>query len=143
MIDPITLLPVAESCPDPFLVCFPMRSEWDALHPATAETFPKPSVTSNDPVPERMPGPVGALVRLAELKGWKVAVTYSMGHEPHARLGTPSAKPKAKWALRMVAGTRRAVAVRTDDEWTSFWDWSPEQLMQRSGTLAAFERMLG
>jgi hypothetical protein len=151
MIDPITLLraaevglPAAESHPDPFLVCFPMRSEWDALHPAAIKTFPEPTVTSNDPViPDTMPGPVSALVRLAESKGWTVAVTYSKGHEPHATHGTPSAKPKAKWAVRMIRGRCSARAVRTGDAWSSFWDWSPEQFMQRSPTLAAFERVLG
>jgi hypothetical protein len=149
MIDPITILraqeaglPAAESHPDPFLVCFPMRSEWDVLHPATTETFPEPSVTSNDPVPDRMPGPVSRLVRLAELKGWTVAVTYSKGHEPHATHGTPSAKPKEKWAIRMVKSRRSARAVRTDETWTSLWDWSPEQFMQRSPSLTAFERVL-
>lgn len=147
MIDPITILraqqaglPAAESHPDPPLVCFPMRP--DTKQEKLPETFPAPSVTSADPVPDQMPGPVSALVRLAEAKGWKVLVTYSVGHEPHASHGTPSAKPKVKWALRMAIGQRRAVAVRTDDAWTSLWDWSPEQNMQRSPTLAAFQRVL-
>ena len=150
MIDPITALraqeaglPAAESNPDAPLVCFPMRLDWEKTRPGVLpDSFPAPTVTSHEPVPDRMPGPVAALVRLAESRGWTVLVTYSLGYEPHARLGTPSAKPKAKWALRMSSGTRRAIAVRTDDAWSSFWDWSPEQFMQRSATLAAFERML-
>jgi hypothetical protein len=150
MIDPITVLraqeaglPAAESNPDPPLACFPIRSEWEKTQPAVLpDSFPIPAVTSDDPVPDVIPGPVSRLVVLAESKGWTVLVTYSKGHEPHAKLGTPSAKPKVKWALRMVKGARRAVAVRTDDAWSSFWDWAPDQFFQRAPSLAAFERAL-
>jgi hypothetical protein len=162
-------LPAAESNPDVPLVCFPLRADWEQVklrenHPngvpyqyrqnsgeyreqyqellTSRPTFPIPTVTSDDPVPEVMPGPVAGLLRLAESKGWTVLVTYSKGHEPHATYGTPSAKPKAKWALRMINGDRRAVAVRTDDAWSSFWDWAPDQFFQRAPSLAAFERVL-
>lgn len=104
--------------------------------------FPAPLVTSHDPIPGKAPAVVSKLIRLAEARNWKVELTYSEGYEPHATYGTPSAKPKAKWALRMARGERRAVAVRTDSAWTSLWTWSPDQFFQPAQGLHEFERAI-
>lgn len=121
---------------------FPPRRIEPAPEPARAEPFPAPEVTSIDPIPEKVPAVVSALIRLAEQRGWSVQLTYSRGYEPHALYGTPSAKVKTKWALRMVRGEQRAVAVRTDSAWTSLWTWSSEHFFRESTGLREFEREL-
>jgi hypothetical protein len=124
---------------------FPPRRIEPAMSAPVEAPFPRPRVASTDPIPSYavQPGPVTQLKALAEGKGWLVSVTYSEGYEPHATTGRPSAKVKTKWALRMRRGQERAVAVRTDNAWTSFWHWSP--LTTRpvgSGGLGEFEKVL-
>lgn len=127
--------------PDPPLVCFPMPLSLDTR--TDGEPYPPPLVTSDDPLRCVAPGPVAELGKLAGLMLWNVQITYSEGHLPHARLGTPSEKAKKIWALRMARGAQRAVAVRTDGSWTSLWTWSPQRMAARSRTLADFENQLG
>lgn len=125
----------------------PEPSPWDpaVLKRVVVEEkqpFPAPSVTSLDPHDAAQPGPVVDLEALAVLYGWRTKVTHAVGHVPHASHGTPSAKAKTSWAIRASRGLDRAVAVRMDGTWTSFWTWSPSQLMVRSPTLADFHGRL-
>lgn len=125
----------------------PKPSPWDpaVLKRVVVEEkqpFPAPSVTSLDPHEAVQPGPVVDLEALAVLYGWRTKVTHAVGHVPHASYGTPSAKAKTSWAIRAMRGTDRAVAVRVDGAWSSFWTWSPAQLMTCSLTLAEFQGRL-
>lgn len=124
---------------------FPPRRIEEPAYTAPVEApFPRPRVTSRDGIPEyaAKPGPVADLETYAQEHGWTVSLTYSEGYEPHATTGRPSAKIKTKWAVRMVRGQERAVAVRTDAAWSSLWFWSPTQFFKESGGLTEFKRVL-
>lgn len=110
--------------------------------PAIAKAFPKPLVGATVKGPEDWPDPVADLAALARRSAWLYQVTYAKGWTPHASYGTPSAKPKESWALRMRRGQERAVAVRMDGSWSSFWYWSPDTLMSRSKLLEDFRQVL-
>src|SRR5690242_5567385 len=100
------------------LVCFPLRSEWNMLHPEREEAFPEPLRRSTDTGgTPGVPEPVLKLQALAERAGWRSRVTYAVGYMPHATHGRPGVSPKASWALRMARGPFRAVAVQVEGSW--------------------------
>lgn len=105
--------------------------------------FPEPLVSSRDGWrADVMPGPVHDLVALAESRGWITSEPqYAEGFTPHASHGTPSAKPKTSWAVRMRRGEMRAIAVRMDGSWTSLWVLGPDG-MERHTTLGAFQEAI-
>lgn len=121
------------------LVAFPLRSEWDALHPADRETFPEPLRRSTDTggTPEA-PSGVLKLQRDAQGANWVTEVTYAVGYTPHATHGRPGEAPKPSWALRMARGDQRAVAVHRGGAWESFRVWGSRRLFTAHHTLAAF-----
>jgi hypothetical protein len=82
------------------------------------------------------------LCGLAWSLGWSTVVTRAVGTMPHAIHGTPGQELES-WAVRMVRGGQRAVAVRRGPGWSSLWTWSSDQLHTRSSTLAEFKILLG
>lgn len=124
------------------LVCFPLRIEWEVANGLTATPVPAypPPLTDSDTVLSiDAPRPVTDLEMYAMQHGWTVRLTYSEGWEPHATHGRPGDKPKIKWAVRMRRGSQRAVAVRTEDKWSSFWTWSTSQFFRRHTLLDTFK----
>jgi hypothetical protein len=107
------------------------------------EPFPVPLHTSDMSHTLRWPQPVTDIVHAAHVHGWENRITYAQGWVPHATHGTPSARPKQLWAVRLRRGDQRAVAVRADDSWKSFWTWSPRRMMVRTSLLADFKALLG
>lgn len=108
----------------------PVKPEFYARkYPEPAQPYPAPLVTSDDPIPAGVtkPRPVADLEALARSVGWNVRSTYAEGYLPHAAHGTPGKEPKRSWAVRLERNGSRAVAVRTEDVWTSFWVWSRER----------------
>lgn len=115
------------------------RREW--AEPEERQEFPAPAVTSRDPHPEQIPGPVFKLYGYAQAHGWKAEVTYSRGCLPHATHGRPG-EPKDLWAVRMAKRDMRAVAVQHSGGWKSLWTWSPRRIMVRNRLFAEFEEQL-
>lgn len=134
-------LPLGASNPDPPYVCFPLKCELPSTPDLT--TFPEPLHTSDMPPPAIQPEPVRDLAFLGRAAGFQVRVTYSEGFVPHSAYGTPSAKAKKLWAVRLRHGDQCAVAVRENSAWHSFWTWSPRQTPRRAATLATFTQQLG
>lgn len=118
------------------LVCFPLKCEWDALTSAPLIPWPTPVHTSLMPAPQDIPDPVSDLAVWARCFSWSVLVTYSEGWVP----GQKSEAPKKVWALRCSRGSRRAVAVREDGSWRSFWVWSDTQFFTRVSLLDQFKQ---
>jgi len=122
---------------------YPFPPVGEAPAPAARSPFPAPALTSRDEPIASPPDPVATLAVEADLLGWKVAGPWqSIGHTPHSIRGTPSAKTKTLWAMRLQRGKQSAVAVRTDDDWTSFWTWSDEHFFRRHATLGAFKEAI-
>jgi|ERR1044071_4109167 hypothetical protein len=122
---------------------YPFPPVGDAPAPVARDPFPAPTLTSRDEPIASLPGPVALLAAEAAGLGWKLAGPWqSIGHTPHSIRGTPSAKAKTLWAMRLQRGKQSAVAVRTDGAWTSFWTWSDEHFFQRHATLEAFKEAL-
>lgn len=119
------------------LQAFPLRCEWDMLHPAGVKPYP-----GSEPITTTPPGPVLDLALLADRHGWSTRITGSRGHVPHATTGRPSAAPKEMWAVRCARGERRAVAVREDGAWHSLWVWSAHEFFQKLRLLEDFRAAL-
>ncbi len=119
---------------------FPPPGQAPVVH---RKPYPASAHTSAMPPRDAVPGPVLLLKGYAERLGW-VCLTprQSIGHVPHATLGTPSAKAKTLWSLLMMRGDRRAVAVRTDGSWSSLWTWSTTEFFTRHATLEVFREGL-
>jgi len=116
---------------------------WRAPEPAPRTHYPAPLLTSREPADMPVPEPVASLAEVARGFGWTVdQPRMSRGLVPHSTYGTPGKAPKTIWALRMYRGSRRAVATRWNDTWSSFWTWSPEQFFTRHDTLEAFKGVL-
>jgi hypothetical protein len=113
-------------------------------YPAEPEPFPAPLVTSRDPIPAGIvePGPVAQLEAYAAEHGWQTQVAYSEGCLPHATHGRPVG-PKKLWSVRLERNGARAVAVRHDDTWKSFWMWSPRRMRERAAGLEVFKVEIG
>lgn len=152
MIDPITLLraqeaglPAAESHPDPPLVAFPLRVDWEIAtgwKPPVAP-YPAPTLTSRMPPVDAAPAPLESLRAYAAAAGWRVGIPrQSIGHEPHATHGRPGEAPKVFWSCRFQRGPREAVVVRAGSAWSSLWTWSSTQFFRRHATLEAFKEAL-
>lgn len=132
-------LPLGESHPDEPLHCFPLRIDWEMAtgwKPA-AEPYPAPLRPSYEPAPITAPAPVTQLRKVLAPFGWTAEVTYAHGCMPHATHGRPG-EPQESWAVRLVRGPQRAVAVRLGAAWSSLWTWSTTQFFARHGTLEAF-----
>lgn len=120
---------------------FPPAGEAPAME--AREPYPAPLHTSRMEPKDQIPGPVLALKVLAERNGWQVLTPrQAIGHLPHATHGTPGEKPKVTWSLKLMRGSRRAVAVRVEGTWGSFWTWSDQEFFQRHTTLEAFREAL-
>lgn len=159
MIDEITLLrareaglPAAESHPDPFLVCYPMRIEWEATLPAVPEShaWPAPEVTSTPTTDYRGKSAVASMVSAVQARGWSVVVTEACGAYPGVG-GRPS---RQRWSLavRMACGPRRAVAVYSEGPsegsswaWDSLWWWTAgfPRLHMEEGVTGFMDALLG
>lgn len=144
MIDPITILraeeaglPATESHPDPPLVCFPLRTDWEGTLPVgLREPFPAPALPSRQSRALTFPTPsaVLALAEYAREQSWEVRTQYSQGHVPHGTTGKPSAL-KDMIALRFgrhPMTDRQAYAVYSRNAsggtwtWTSVMIWGPD-----------------
>lgn len=124
------------------LAAFPLRIEWDMLHPPVAEPFPAPVATTQDGhVPPAQPGPVRELVAAVESDGWATLVQHSAGHVPHATHGRPGPAPVEHWAVRMHRGHRGALAMRKGAAWEFFYVWSADGF-GRATTVAHFRDIL-
>ena len=109
------------------LAAFPLRIEWDMLHPPVTDPFPGPAATTRDGhEPPPVPAPVRALVAAVESDGWATLVQHSAGHVPHATHGRPGAAPVEHWAVRMHRGERGALAMRKGAAWEFFYVWSKD-----------------
>jgi hypothetical protein len=132
-------LPLGASHPDPPLHCFPLRVDWEMATGWTpsADPYPAALVTSYDPTDQPAPDPVAGLVKTLAPHGWTAELTYAHGCMPHATHGRPG-EPQESWAVRLVRGAQRAVAVRLGGSWSSLWTWSTTEFFARHGTLEAF-----
>lgn len=112
------------------LVCFPMRSEWDALHPPIEVPYPAPVVSSRQESAFLVPTPVLALAEFARENGWEVRVQYAQGYPPHASTGRPGA---LKDSIAVIFGghpitDRRAYACYEKTAGGSAWTWNGIQI---------------
>jgi hypothetical protein len=132
-------LPLGISNPDPPLHCFPLRVDWEMATGWTpsADPYPAALVTSYDLTDQPAPDPVAGLVKTLTPFGWTAELTYAHGCMPHATHGRPG-EPQESWAVRLVRGGQRAVAVRLGGSWSSLWTWSTTEFFARHGTLEAF-----
>lgn len=107
------------------------------------EAYPAPLHTSVMEPKDPTPGPVLLLKGHAERCGWQVlSPRQAIGFLPHATYGTPGKVAKTSWALKMMRGSRRAVAVQFGGSWLSFWTWSDQEFFRRYATLAEFKEAL-
>jgi hypothetical protein len=122
-------LPAAESWPDPPLVSFPLRIDWEAtLSAAGREPYPAPVVDSRAGVePALWPGALLSMTSYALEQGWSVVQQHSRGYLPHATRGVPG-KLKDWYALRMGSTDRGRRAYLTHDgtAWHSMAIWGPD-----------------
>lgn len=139
IIDPITRaraaeagLEAAESHPDPFLACFPLKIDWQNTLPVlTAEPFPAPvhSSRTSEAVDAWTRGAPASVLKLAEFArehSWEVRTQYSRGCMPHATTGRPGAL-KDLIGLRFGAHPmteRQAYAVYSRNASGGTWTWS-------------------
>lgn len=119
------------------LASFPLRCDWEATLPPVVDVWPASAPLDGPPPP-----PVAELAGLARAFGWQVSVVGSVGHVPHARLGTPSAMPKTLWSVRCARDARRAVAVRENSSWHSLWTWSTTEFFRKLPLLEEFRQAL-
>lgn len=124
-------------------VAFPLRIEWDRLHPAAPDPYPAPAVSSRDGViPIDPPTAFIALQVVAEAAGWDTLVQYARGHYPHARTARPGAAARESLALRLRRADESAVAAYVAGSKTWSWDylytWSPRQPWTKYATVTAF-----
>lgn len=150
MIDSITLLrareaglPAAESHPDPPLVCYPLKVDWvnaggyeDPVVP-----YPAPAVGAHLVEHTDWPRAVRTLAGHAQGLGWSLNVTRAVGTMPHATHGTPTTE-KESFAVRLVKGSRRAVAVYRGGSWESLWTWSGTETHHQCKNLGVFKEAL-
>lgn len=136
MIDPITVLraaeaglPAAESHPDPPLVCFPLRTDWEGTLPGgLREPFPAPALPfrQSRALTFPIPSAVLALAGYAREQSWEVRTQYSQGNVPHGTTGKPSVL-KDVIGLRFGAHPmtdRQAYAVYSRNASGAAWTWS-------------------
>jgi hypothetical protein len=138
MIDEITIkraaeagLPAAEAHPDPPLMAFPLRSEWDVLHPAGRELWPEPEMVNRPVAAERRKTALAELDQLATQHGWRVHATEAKGAWPSV-----GQKPSVqRWSVRlgMSRGQERAVAVYVEDATGKTWKWDTLQVWRLGG----------
>lgn len=111
--------------------------------PLEREPYPAPVLSSRDVARHPVPGPVAELRTYALDHGWTTdEPRQSIGYLPHATYGTPGKTAKTLWGLRMKRGNERAVAVRVDGMWGSFWTWSSTQFFTRHSGLGLFEEAI-
>jgi hypothetical protein len=105
--------------------------------------YPAPLHTSLMEPKDPIPGPVLLLKQHAERCGWQaLSPRQAIGFLPHAAHGTPGKEAKVSWSLKMMQGSRRAVAVQSGGSWRSFWTWSDQEFFRRYGTLTEFKEAL-
>lgn len=121
---------------------YPFPPPGVAPSPATAEPYPAPLLTSDDPYDGPTSKPAADLLKLALAHGWTGRITYAKGYVPHAAYGTPGKAPKFSEALRLVRGDRHAVAVRLGGSWGSLWTWSGTRFFTRHKLLDEFRAAL-
>ena len=121
---------------------YPFPPPGAAPVPATAEPYPAPLLTSDDPYDGPTSKPAADLLKLALSHGWTGRITYANGYVPHATTGKAGAAPKFSEALRLVRGDRHAVAVRLGGSWGSLWTWSGTQFFTRHKLLDEFKAAL-
>jgi len=125
------------------VIHYPFPPPGEAPAAADREPYPAPLHTSDMEPKDQVPAPVAGLKAYAEACGWRVsAPRQAIGFLPHATHGTPGDEPKVSWSLRMMRGSRMAVAVRMGSSWSSFWAWSDQEFFRRCGTLAEFREAL-
>jgi hypothetical protein len=107
------------------------------------EPYPAPLHTSLLEPKDPIPGPVLLLQQHAARCGWQVlSPRQAIGYRPHASYGTPGKEPVVSWSLKMMRGSRRAVAVQIGGKWDSLWTWSDQEFFRRYGTLTEFKEAL-
>jgi hypothetical protein len=157
VIDQITMLraqevglPAAESHPDPPLVSYPLRMDWEATQPVVPvdRRWPAPEVTQRLTTDYREKTAVAALVKLAGAHGWTALVTEARGCLPSVG-GRPSV-PRWNLLVRMSRGVQRAVAsyqeAATGDTWTwdGLWWWADGEFPGQEPAITEFmDRMFG
>lgn len=141
MIDPVTLLraqesglPAAETHPDPPLVSFPLRLDWErTLPPAGREPWPDPELVNREVAADGKTA-VRDLVVLAQAHGWTAVVTQARGAWPGVA-GRPTIQ-RESLAVRLNRGDERAVAVYVEAAtgrtwaWDALWAWRAGQFPQ-------------
>ena len=120
---------------------FPFPPPGEAA-PVERVTYPAPSLTSADPMPQPASAPAAQLLIVASSRGWTGTITMARGFMPHASYGTPGKREQFSEAVRLYRGEQRAVAVRRDGSWSSLWTWSRTQFFARYSTLEAFKEAL-
>ncbi len=122
---------------EPPLVCFPLRSEWEATQPIKINEYPAPAYTSRDATSVKLPSAVAKLAQFAQERRWEVIAQSSMGSVPHARTGRPTALKRLA-ALRFGnhPSGRRAYAVYEASATRE--DWKPRSIMIWGPDLAPY-----
>lgn len=96
-----------------FLVCFPMRLDWEtARGDAAAEAYPAPRVSSRDGAepPGGWPAAVTTLEREAAAQGWDVERAYAAGRAPHGTTAKPLAE-RETYSVRFRSGAWQGYAI--------------------------------
>lgn len=125
------------------VIHYPFPPPGDAPAPEERKPYPAPLHTSLMESIAPIPGPVLLLKAYAERCRWQALTPrQAIGHLPHASYGTPSKELKTSWSLKLMRGSRRAVAVQAGGAWLSFWTWSDQEFFRRYGTLTEFKEAL-
>lgn len=107
------------------------------------EPYPAPLHTSLMEPKDPIPGPITLLQAYAHRAGWQALTPrQAIGFYPHATLGTPGKTVKVSWSLKLMRGSRRAVAVQAGGSWVSFWTWSESEFFRRYRLLEEFREAL-
>lgn len=77
--------------PEPDLVAFPLKCEWEAARGVVEEPYPDPVFTSRDRTAVILPSALTKLAEFAAGAGWGVIPQASMGRAPHGSTGRPTA----------------------------------------------------
>lgn len=79
------------AAPEPDLVAFPLKCEWEAVRPYDVDPYPAPVVTSRDNQSVILPSALAKVAQFAAGTGWGVIPQVSMGRAPHGSTGRPTA----------------------------------------------------
>lgn len=79
------------AAPEPDLVAFPLKCEWEAARGVVEEPYPASACTSRDNRPVILPSALAKLAEFAAGAGWGVIPQASMGRAPHGATGRPTA----------------------------------------------------